>query len=544
MPPRPHAIGSANCHALERLSRNPGAPLVTPTVRSGELFAALSLASDLGTGQPAEHGLRTCLLAVELAERSGLQGDKLEDAFYLGLLHSIGCTADAPVTARAFGDDVAHKAAYTLIDSGRTVEIVSYLWRNVYQTAPRTQRLRAFASALAAGPEFARVNLRSHCEVGQRLGQRLGLPPRVSEGLWFVFERWDGKGMPAGVAAERIPQAARILHAARDASAFAAAGGPQMVVAMAQRCAGSSLDPSLAALLCDHAGELLDRLEQVDAWDDVVAAERRPRMFAGDGLAHACQVIADYADLKSYGTLGHSRAVAEVAEAAGWRLGFSAEAISELRLAAWLHDIGRVGVSSAIWEKPGPLTGGDWEQVRLHSYYSERLLARVPALAELARTSASTVHERLDGSGYHRGLSAAQLGPSARVLAAADVWCAMAEPRAYRPARSTSEAADALRQAAASGKLAGEAVDAVLRSVGERARTGGISNDPPAGLTAREVEVLRLLARGMTNKQTAQALAISPKTVGRHVESIYSKIGASTRAAAALFAVEHDLLRS
>jgi HD-GYP domain-containing protein (c-di-GMP phosphodiesterase class II) len=511
---------------------------VSPGVRSGELFAALSLATDLGTGQQAEHGLRTCLLAMELAELAGLQGDAHEDAFYLGLLHSIGCTADSPLTARAFGDDRPHKAAYTLIDPGRTVEIVAYLWHNVYPTAPRPQRLRAFAAALAAGPAFARVNLRSHCEVGERLGSRLRLPARVCEGLWFVFERWDGKGMPAGAAGEEIPIAARILHAARDASAFALAGGADMVVAMAERCAGSSLDPSLGALLRDHAGELLGRVAAVDAWERVVAAEPRPRWFAGEELAQACQVIADYADLKSYGTLGHSRAVAEVAEAAGWRLGFDPEMIGELRCAGWLHDLGRVGVSSAVWEKPGPLTSGEWEQVRLHSYHSERLLARIPALAELARTAASD-HERLDGSGYHRGVSSAQLTPVARVLAVADSWCAMVEPRAYRPPRASTEAAGLLREQADAGRLAGEAVDAVLESVGERGRPVA---EPPAGLTAREIDVLRMLARGMTNKQTGQRLGISPKTVGRHVESIYSKIGASTRAAAALFAVEHDLL--
>jgi HD-GYP domain-containing protein (c-di-GMP phosphodiesterase class II) len=213
--------------------------------------------------------------------------------------------------------------------------------------------------------------------------------------------------------------------------------------------------------------------------------------------------------------------------------------ISELRCAAWLHDLGRVGVSSAVWEKPGSLTSGEWEQVRLHPYHTERLLARIPALAELARTAASD-HERLDGSGYHRGLSGGQLPPAARVLAVADTWCAMAEPRAYRPARTATESADVLRQQAAAGRLAGEAVDAVLESVGERARPVA---EAPAGLTAREIEVLRMLARGMTNKQTGQQLEISPKTVGRHVESIYSKIGASTRAAAALFAVEHDLLQ-
>ena len=310
-------------------------------MRSGELFAALSLATDLGTGQAAEHGLRTCLLALELAELAGLDAEQLEDAYYLGLLHSIGCTADAPVTARAFGDDRAHKAAYTLIDAGRPPEIVSYLWHNVYPTAPTPQRLRAFVSALAAGPGFARVNLRSHCEVGERLGQRLRLPERCCEGLWFVFERWDGKGMPAGAAGERIPIAARILHAARDAAAFAAAGGAEMVCAMAERAAGSSLDPRFAGLLREHAPALLERVGALDAWERVVAAEPRPRLFTGEDLDQACQVIADYADLKSYGTLGHSRAVAEVAEAAGWRLGLTPDAIGELRRAAWLHDMGR-----------------------------------------------------------------------------------------------------------------------------------------------------------------------------------------------------------
>jgi len=509
-------------------------------VRSGELFAALSLATDLGTGQAAEHGLRTCLLALELAELAGLDAQQLEDAYYLGLLHSIGCTADAPVTARAFGDDRAHKAAYTLIDAGRPVEIVSYLWHNIYPAAPAPQRVRAFMGALMAGPGFARVNLRSHCEVGERLGQRLRLPTRACEGLWFVFERWDGKGMPAGVAGERIPLAARILHAARDASALAVAGGTEMVVAMAERCAGTSLDPEFAALVCEHAGGLLERVAALDAWEQVVASEPRPRLFAGADLDEACEVIADYADLKSYGTLDHSRSVAEVAEAAGWRLGLPTDAIAELRRAAWLHDLGRVGVSAAIWEKPGSLTSGEWEQVRLHSYHTERLLARIPAFANLARTAASD-HERLDGSGYHRGLTGSQLPTIARVLAVSDMWCALCEPRAHRGAFDPTDAATVLRQHADAGKLAGEAVDAVLEAVGEQARPVA---EPPAGLTAREVEVLRLLARGLTNKQTAEQLQISPKTVGRHVESIYSKIGASTRAAAALFAVEHDLLRS
>jgi HD-GYP domain-containing protein (c-di-GMP phosphodiesterase class II) len=507
-------------------------------VRSGEFFAALSLATDLGTGQVAEHGLRTCLLALELAELADLDAQEVEDVYYLALLHSIGCTADSPVTARAFGDDRAHKAAYTLIDAGRPPEVVSYLWQNVYPTAPTPRRVRAFMGALAAGPGFARVNLRSHCEVGERLGQRLRLPERSCEGLWFVFERWDGKGMPVGATGEQIPIAARVMHAARDASAFAAAGGAGMVTSMAEHASGRSLDPRFAAMLCEHAPTLLERVGECDAWERTVSAEPRPRLFTGEDLDQACRVMADYADLKSYGSRGHSRSVAEVAEAAGWRLELPPEAIGELRRAAWLHDLGRVAVSAAVWEKPGPLTSGQWEQVRLHSYHTERLLARIPALGELARTAASD-HERLDGSGYHRGASARQLSPAARVLAAADAWCAMREPRAYRPARSADAAAWELREEADARRLAGEAVDAVLRAVGERARSPA---KPPAGLTTREVEVLRLLSRGLTNRQTGAQLGISPKTVGRHVESIYSKIGASTRAAAALYAVEHDLL--
>jgi HD-GYP domain-containing protein (c-di-GMP phosphodiesterase class II) len=511
-------------------------------VRSAELFAALSLATDLGTGQGAEHGLRTCLLAVELAGLAGLDQDEIEDAFYLGLLHSIGCTSDSPVTAAMFGDDTAHKAAYTLTDAGRPTEMLMYLWRNVYPRATPTQHLRDFASALAGGPTVARENLRGHCEVGARLGERLGLPDRACEGLRFVFERWDGKGMPEGVGGEQLPIAARILHVARDTTAFAAVGGHEMAVAMMRRCAGTSLDPSLATLLCDHTPELLERVAAADGWEQVVACERRPRHFTGDQLAEACRVIGDYADMKSYGTLGHSRSVAELAEAAGWRLGFKQETISALRQAAWLHDLGRVAVSSGIWEKQGPLTSGEWELARLHGYHTERLLARVPGLSELAETAAY-VNERIDGSGYHRGLAGKLISPSARVLATANAWCAMTEPRAHRPAHSSAEAGELLREQARAGRLAPEVVDAVLDAVGEREGTGDTSTDPPGGLTVREIEVLQLIARGSTNKQAAQQLAISPKTVGRHVESIYSKIGASTRAAAALFAVENDLLR-
>ncbi len=284
---------------------------------------------------------------------------------------------------------------------------------------------------------------------------------------------------------------------------------------------------------------MIGRVSAEDAWERVVALEPRPRVFMGGSLDEVCFVIGDHADLKSYGTRGHTRNTAEVAEAAGWRLGLDADSVGGLRRAALLHDLGRVAVSSAVWGKPGPLTRGEWEQVRLHSYQTERLLARIHGFSDVAAVAASD-HERLDGSGYHRALGAAQLTVPSRVLAAADVWCALREPRPHRPALAAADAAALLRQQATAGLLCAEAVDAVLESVGER---GKLVAAPPAGLTGREVEVLRLVARGLTNKQAAAELGISPKTVGRHVETIYSKIGASTRAAAALLAMEHDLLR-
>lgn len=511
-----------------------------PGVRSAELFAALSLATDYGTGHPLEHGLRTCLVAVGLAQAAGIEGDELEDVYYLGLLQSVGCTADAPELASVFGDDRAPRAAYLLIDPGRPVEMAGWLWRNVQPEASTPQRLRAFASAVASGPGPARVGIRNHCEVAERLAERLRLSVRVREGLWYVLERWDGKGMPRGIAGEQIPVAARFLHAARHASAFYAVGGIDLVEVMAERSAGAGIEPAIAGLLRAHARELITRLSDEDAWDRVVELEPRPLVFLGDALDAACEVMGDHADLKSYGTRGHARSTAEVAEAAGWRMKLDHDAVARLRRAALVHDLGRVAVSSAVWERPGPLTRGEWEQVRLHSYHTERLLSRVLGFIDVAALAASD-HERLDGSGYHRGLSASQLSVSARVLAAADAWCAMREPRAHRPALAADRAAGELRADATAGRLCPEAVDAVLASVGER---GDPVAAPPAGLSEREVEVLRLAARGMTNKQTAAELSISPKTVGRHLESIYTKIGASTRAAAALFAMENDLLRS
>jgi HD-GYP domain-containing protein (c-di-GMP phosphodiesterase class II) len=208
-----------------------------------------------------------------------------------------------------------------------------------------------------------------------------------------------------------------------------------------------------------------------------------------------------------------------------------------IRRAGFVHDLGRVAVHARIWQKPGPLTADEWEQVRLHPYHGERVLSRSPFLSALSPV-AGAHHERLDGSGYHRGATAPELAFPARLLAAADAYHAMTEPRPHREALLPERAAQVLAEEANAGRLDPDAVAAVLEASGERVPR----LEHPAGLTEREAEVVAMLARGLQTKQVAQTLGISVKTADRHIQNAYRKIGVSSRAAATLFAMEHGLV--
>jgi HD-GYP domain-containing protein (c-di-GMP phosphodiesterase class II) len=231
--------------------------------------------------------------------------------------------------------------------------------------------------------------------------------------------------------------------------------------------------------------------------------------------------------------------VAELAAAAAGALGCSRAEASAVRAAGFLHDLGRVAVPNGVWDRPGALSDGERERVRLHPYYTERVLERSPALAPLALLAGSH-HERLDGSGYHRGSTAAQLGAGARLLAAADAYDAMTHDRPHRRALPPAAARAELGAMVAAGALEKRTVDAVLEAAG--AAPLRTRQRHPAGLTDRELEVLRLIAQGRTNKQIAEALVVTEKTAGHHVEHIYAKAGVSTRVGAALFAMHHDLI--
>jgi putative nucleotidyltransferase with HDIG domain len=453
-------------------------------------------------------------------------------------VHSIGCTSDAHEAAAVYGDDRAYRSDFAAIDSARPNELMAFLWRRTAES--RSPHVVAFAGAVLAGARCARAGLTAHCEVGRRFAQRLGLPDRVSDALWHVFERWDGKGLPRGIAGEEIPRVARLLHLARDADVHWRLSGADGVRGAFEARAGGAYDPELAALARDELPPALEALDGQPAWEAAMEARpAQPAALAGEALDGACRVIGEFADLKSVFTLGHSTAVAELAEAAAWRLGLAAGDVAVVRRAGLVHDVGRVAVSNGVWEKAAPLSTGEWERVRLHTYFGERVLARCGGLAEVGAVAARH-HERLDGSGYHRGAAVGDLLLPARVLAAADVCQAMTEPRPHRAALGSDVVARALDHEVVAGRLDGDAVAAVLQAAGLRG--GAAPRAFPAGLTAREVEVLRLVARGHSNKAIGAQLHLSPKTVGHHVGHVYAKIGVSTRAAAALFAVEHGLL--
>jgi HD-GYP domain-containing protein (c-di-GMP phosphodiesterase class II) len=409
--------------------------------------------------------------------------------------------------------------------------------RRIGSGRPPLHRFRIGLEFAVSGHREVDGMIAHHAEMARALAEQLGLPDDVRESLAASYELWDGKGWPGELRGAEIPVAARLAQLAEFVEVAHRVGGADAAKAVARRQAGKQFDPALAAIVRNDAELVLSGLDAVGTWDAVIEAEPALTIvLTGEQVDDALRAIASFVDLKSPYTLGHSRAVSELAAHAGARLGL--DDVTLLRRAGLAHDLGRLGISNTIWDKPGPLGAGEWERVRLHPHLTERMLAQSQALAPLGALAAQH-RERLDGSGYPRGLRGGAISRPARVLGAADAYQAMREPRPYRPPLPADAAAAELRADARAGRLDPEAVEAVLGAAGHRVAR---RRDGPAGLTAREVEILRLVARGLSNKQIAASLSISPKTVANHVEHVYAKTGASTRAAAGLFAMRHGLL--
>lgn len=508
-------------------------------LRLADLLAALSVTTDLGMGQEPEKAVRGCLVATHLARAMDLRDSDLRDVYYTALLQHLGCTASAHEATYLSGDDLsgAPQAERTDVRSRR--EMLAFVATVGKGTG--AHRIRYLGRTVAASKEETETILRSVCEVGARMAERLRLGDGVRTGLFHSLEAWDGKGSAHGLAADDIALPARLTAAAAQAVIFDRLGGPDAAVEMVRRRAGGWFDPAVAETFERVGPDILRRLAEADVWAEVLEAEPQPvRCIPQTQLDDVARAFADMVDLKTPFTLGHSAGVAELAVAAAGSLRLPHQNVNLLRRAALLHDLGRVAVSNAVWERPRALTSTQWEQVRLHPYHTERILTRSAILKPLARI-AGMHHERQDGSGYHHGASGAEVPAEARLLAAADAYQAMTQDRPYRAALAPSAAAREIEAAARSGQFDPECARAVIEAAGQhpaRARSSW-----PEGLSDREVDVLRLLARGLSNRQIAAALFISPRTAEHHVQHIYNKIGASTRATAAMFAMEHGLLR-
>jgi HD-GYP domain-containing protein (c-di-GMP phosphodiesterase class II) len=537
MPHRPQDVPAAE---------EAGPPATSPAagiredVRLAELLAAFSLVTDMAMGHPSEEAMRACLLATGFARELGRAESELADIYWTTLLAHAGCTAFAHEQAALLAsDEIAVNAAGSKADFTDPRDVLAFL-REVGRDRTMAGRARLLVGMVAASRSLDRDLATANCEIAATVALRCGLAPGVDRGLRDMFERWDGRGAPEAKAGEAIAVPARFAQLALQAVVFARIGGREAALEVVRRRAGKALDPDLAGAFTRLAGPLLDGLDDVDPWPAVVAAEPGPQRWIPTGrLTDIAHVFAEVVDLKSPLFLGHSSGVADLAATAAQDLGMQPGVDEQLRIAGLLHDLGRAGVSNRIWEKRGPLSRGEWERIRLHAYDSERILLRAPALAPLART-AGMHHERLDGSGYHRQATAPGIPLPARVLAAADALQAMTEARPHRPALDLESAAARVGEEADAGRLDRACVEAVIAAAGGRRRRGRPAR--PNGLTEREAEVLCLVARGLSNRDVARRLSIAPKTVGRHVEHIYDKLGIHSRAAAALFAATHGLI--
>jgi HD-GYP domain-containing protein (c-di-GMP phosphodiesterase class II) len=513
----------------------PGPPRVT----LAELLAVLSLAADLGMGQPMEHVLRQCLIALRLAERLGLDNGQREVVYYSALVAWVGCHVDAYEQAKWFGDDTALKSDFRRTDFATPASRPLFMLRHLGQGRPAAERTRLGVTFLGQGRQAAAAMLDNHWTAADRLAARLGLAQAVRDAIEQTFERWDGRGVPKGARGEEILLAARLVSLADVVEVFHRAGGIDAAIEVARQRRGTQFDPAIVDLFAAEAPALCAGLDDTSTWDAVMTAEPALGVRLGDEQVEAAlEAIADFADVKSPYTIGHSRGVADLAGDAARAFGLSEQAARQVRRAGLVHDLGRLGVPNTIWDKAGPLNHADTERVRLHPYLTERMLACSPALAPLAAVAVQH-HERMDGSGYPRGLSGGAITPEGRLLAAADYYHSRTEPRPHRPAAGAAEAAAALQAEVRAGRLDAEAAAAVLSAAGHRAprRTAR-----PDGLTGREVEVLRLLARGLSNRQIAEQLVISRKTASHHVEHIYAKTGTPNRALASLYAASHGLV--
>ena len=483
------------------------------TVTLAQAMGLLAIVGDLSMGQPIDASRRAARLAARIARTAGCDATAAAHARMVAQLRWSGCTANAAGFATLLGDDVGGRHAML----GRTL------------TAQQAARL-ADITPLAE----------IHCEVAGDIAAMMGLPAPVEHGLRHVFEQYDGGGLPYGLEGGAVPAVVYHVALAGDIEIFARVHGLTVALAMVERLGGVKYPADLVAQV----------LPQAQAWLEALDSAEEPAPLNDFlPLSVPLTLVADMIELKLPWLAGYSRRVALLVQGAAQGAGLPDAGQRSLARAALLHGIGRVAVSNTVWERKGKPSDVDWEAIRLVPYWTARAGSRIDGMAADAQL-ASHVYERLDGSGYFRSLDADSLGLPQRLLAAAAVYVALRSPRPWRAAHEPAATLALLEAQVTGGRLDRAAVDAVLAAAAGRAApaTSTVSTTAPASasarqlLSAREVDVLQRISLGETNKEAARAMRISPSTVRTHVESIFRKLGCSTRAAATLRALTLGLI--
>lgn len=408
-------------------------------LRLSEIISALSLALDLTEGQPMGHSVNCCLLGMRLAEILQLSERDGADLYYALLLKDTGCSSNAARMFEVFGgDELKAKREVKTQDWSRvTFDGLNYLARNVMPGRPAHERFKAIAQVAMQRDKQAKEFTELRCERGAQIVLRLGFSSRTAQAVRHLDEHWNGKGYPRGLCGKDIPLFSRIMNLAQTLEVFAALNGPTDALQVMRERSGTWFDPELVRA----AGCLEDDATLWASLKDGSAQGRVADMQPGDDariaddsmIDNICDAFAGVIDAKSSYTHQHSKRVTKVAVAIGEALRLNEKNLIVLRRAGLLHDIGKLSVPNSILDKPGKLTSAEWETVRLHPYYTQRILERIPGFQHLAFI-ASTHHEKLNGAGYYRNLRGTQLPIESRALAVADIFDALSSARAYRAA--------------------------------------------------------------------------------------------------------------
>jgi HD-GYP domain-containing protein (c-di-GMP phosphodiesterase class II) len=506
------------------------------TLLLSECLGTLSQATDLADGQPEGSAMGATVIATRIGQRLGLEMDELAELYWSALLRFLGCTASAPDPAPAgFGTEQPVNHAFTIGDPYDMDNMRQHLRAHLPKNVPEAERDKMI-EVIAGMGDNAYPFVEMHCEQARALARRLPVPKGVPDIVSLRHSRWDGAA-PLHPSGEALPLNARIMEFATALELHRRAGGLRSMIDVAKARSGGQFDPRLTDTFLSGPEEIISGLGQFADLELFRALEPGEAIvIAPQEIRKLAEAYADFIDIKSRYSLGHSRRVAGIAYGAAATSSSDESLCNCVFNAALLHDLGKSAIPTGILDKTAPLSRLEEMRLHSHSFHTEQILAMSPAFDPL-REMACSVEERCDGTGYHRHIRLSEGG--AALIAVANCYDELTHDLPYRKAVEPSAAAQTLLAEVSAGRMPRDAVRLVLDSAGHRNEASMATL--PDGLTLREAEVLRHLAHGLSTKEIARALSVSPKTVDNQTQSIYRKTGAKSRTAAALYAMERGI---